>query len=42
VAVSKQKTAISEVDYWSEVNLDILQDYASAYSKILGAQTSPG
>ena len=40
-AMSKRKTGISEIGYWSEVKLDILQDYASAYSRILAAQTSP-
>jgi three-Cys-motif partner protein len=29
------------IGYWSEVKLDILQEYASAYSKILAAQKSP-
>jgi hypothetical protein len=30
-----------EVHYWTEVKLDIVREYASAYSKILAAQTSP-
>jgi three-Cys-motif partner protein len=28
-----------EIGYWSEVKLDILREYAAAYSKILSAQT---
>jgi three-Cys-motif partner protein len=31
-----------EIGYWSEIKLEILKDYASAYSKILAAQRSPG
>ena len=30
-----------EIGYWSEVKLDIVKDYASAYSRILSAQSSP-
>lgn len=30
-----------EIGYWSEVKLDIIKEYASAYSKILSAQTNP-
>jgi three-Cys-motif partner protein len=29
------------IGYWSEIKLDILQEYASAYSKILAAQKNP-
>lgn len=29
------------INYWSEVKLDIVRDYASAYSTILTAQTAP-
>lgn len=29
------------VGYWSEVKLDIVRDYAAAYSRILSAQTAP-
>jgi three-Cys-motif partner protein len=29
------------IGYWSEIKLDILQEYASAYSTILAAQKSP-
>ena len=32
---------ISEIGYWSEVKLDILKEYASAYSKILSKRTNP-
>jgi len=30
-----------EIGYWSEVKLDIVRDYAVAYSRILAAQKSP-
>lgn len=30
-----------EIGYWSEVKLDIVKEYAQAYSRILSAQTSP-
>ena len=30
-----------EIGYWSEVKLDIVRDYASAYSAIIAAQRNP-
>ncbi|MDH4029109.1 MAG: three-Cys-motif partner protein TcmP, partial [Nitrospirota bacterium] len=30
-----------EVGYWSEIKLDIVREYAAAYSRILAAQKSP-
>lgn len=30
-----------EIHYWSEIKLDIVRDYAAAYSRILNAQKSP-
>ncbi len=30
-----------EIGYWSEVKLDIIKEYAAAYSKILSAQQAP-
>jgi three-Cys-motif partner protein len=30
-----------EIGYWSEIKLDIIREYAVAYSKILSAQTKP-
>ena len=30
-----------EINYWSEVKLDIIKDYAKEYSKILSAQSKP-
>ena len=30
-----------EIGYWSEVKLDIIREYAQAYSKILTAQQQP-
>ncbi len=30
-----------EINYWSEVKLDIIRDYAKEYSKILSAQSNP-
>ncbi len=32
---------LDEIGYWSEVKLDIIREYAAAYSRILSAQTSP-
>src|SRR4030066_714708 len=32
---------IDEVGYWSEIKLDIVKEYAAAYSRILAAQKSP-
>jgi three-Cys-motif partner protein len=32
---------LDEISYWSEIKLDILQEYASAYSRILAAQDHP-
>ena len=29
---------IDEIDYWSEIKLDIIKEYAAAYSKIMRAQ----
>jgi three-Cys-motif partner protein len=37
----KSKLRFDEIGYWSEVKLDIIREYAAAYSKILSAQTSP-
>jgi three-Cys-motif partner protein len=39
--VARKRTDISTIGYWSEVKLDIVRDYASAYSTILAAQTRP-
>jgi len=36
--MSKQ---FDEINYWSEIKLDIVKEYASAYSRILTAQKSP-
>ena len=33
--------AFDEIGYWSEVKLDIIRDYAKAYSDILSAQLNP-
>ena len=32
---------LSEIGYWSEIKLEIIREYASAYSRILAAQTQP-
>ncbi len=32
---------LDEIGYWSEVKLDIVKNYAVAYSRILAAQKSP-
>ena len=31
-----------EIGYWSEIKLDIVKEYAAAYSRILSRQSSPG
>jgi three-Cys-motif partner protein len=30
-----------EIGPWSEIKLDIIRDYAAAYSRVLSAQTNP-
>lgn len=30
-----------EIGYWSEIKLDIIKEYASAYSRIMSSQTNP-
>ena len=30
-----------EIGYWSEIKLDIIKDYAAAYSRILSGQKKP-
>lgn len=35
------KLRYDEIGYWSEIKLDIIKDYASAYSRIMSSQTSP-
>lgn len=37
-----RRVKFDEIGYWSEIKLDIVKDYASAYSRILAAQTKPG
>ncbi len=37
----KSELKFDKVGYWSEIKLDIIKDYASAYSKILAAQQKP-
>jgi three-Cys-motif partner protein len=37
----KKQLKLDEVGYWSEVKLDIVRDYAKAYSTILAAQQNP-
>jgi three-Cys-motif partner protein len=42
VALSKRrKLKLDEIGYWSEIKLDIIRDYAKAYSTILAAQEKP-
>ncbi len=36
-----KKLRFDEVGYWSEIKLDILKEYAAAYSRILAAQRRP-
>lgn len=35
------KPPYDEIGYWSEIKLDIIREYASAYSRILAAQAKP-
>lgn len=37
----KGKLKLDEVGYWSEVKLDIVKEYAAAYSRIMSAQKNP-
>ena len=37
----KLKLKFDEIGYWSEIKLDIIKDYASAYSRVLSAQKRP-
>lgn len=39
--VRRSGIKFDEIGYWSEVKLDIIKEYASAYSKILAAQQRP-
>lgn len=36
-----RRLKFDEIGYWSEIKLDIVKDYASAYSRILAAQREP-
>ena len=36
-----KRLEFDEIGYWSEVKLDVIREYAGAYSRILTAQTSP-
>jgi three-Cys-motif partner protein len=38
--VSDMAVKLDEIGYWSEVKLDIILQYATAYSKIMNAQSS--
>ena len=38
---SKDEFEFDEIGYWSEIKLDIIKEYAAAYSTILAAQTRP-
>jgi len=37
----KDQFQFDRIGYWSEIKLEIIKEYAKAYSKILGAQRSP-
>lgn len=36
-----KRLQFDEIGYWSEIKLDIVREYAAAYSRILAAQTHP-
>ena len=38
---SKTDVRFDHIGYWSEIKLDIIKEYATSYSTILGAQKSP-
>jgi three-Cys-motif partner protein len=38
---SSKEVQFDEIGYWSEIKLDIIKEYAAAYSKILSAQKQP-
>lgn len=38
--MSKKALRLDEIGYWSEVKLDIIKKYASAYSTILAIRAS--
>jgi hypothetical protein len=37
----EKKLKFDEIRYWSEIKLDIIREYSSAYSSILSNQKSP-
>lgn len=39
--MSEEGPAVDEIGYWSEVKLDIIREYAAAYSRILAARENP-
>jgi three-Cys-motif partner protein len=39
--VTAKDKPFDEIGYWSEIKLDIIKEYAAAYSKILSAQEKP-
>jgi three-Cys-motif partner protein len=39
--MNKRRADVGEIGYWSEVKLDIIQEYARAYSQSLAAQRRP-
>jgi len=40
--VSFRDAKFDEIGYWSEIKLDIIREYATAYSTVLAAQHNPG
>ncbi len=36
-----RESKYDEIGYWSEIKLDIIKDYAAAYSRILSSQKNP-
>ncbi|MGH9850963.1 MAG: hypothetical protein ACREBD_14090, partial [Blastocatellia bacterium] len=39
--MTSRNMAFDQIGYWSEVKLDIIKEYAAAYSRILSAQKNP-
>jgi three-Cys-motif partner protein len=39
--MTSKKTPFDQIGYWSEIKLDIIREYAAAYSRILSVQKNP-
>ncbi len=39
--MNSEETPFDQIGYWSEIKLDIIKEYATAYSRILSRQKTP-